>query len=76
MPVFCLFCFTFSSVQTEAKSEEPARPNAVRLKHRRQEDNRSSYRARLTEAVKAQLNVFAVDCGQLRKQVGSAGRFA
>eukprot|EP00913_Durusdinium_trenchii_P022429 g21068.t1 len=45
-------------------------------KHRRQEDNRSSYRARLTEAVKAQLNVFAVDCGQLRKQVERAARLA
>lgn len=41
-----------------------------------QEDNRSSYRARLTEAVKAQLNVFAVDCGQLRKQVERAARLA
>ena len=37
-----------------------------------QEDNRSSYRGRLQEAVKKQLAIFAQDCGAFRQQVDVA----
>ena len=41
-----------------------------------QEDNRSSYRGRLQEAVKKQLATFAQDCGAFRHQVDAAARKA